>query len=107
MCAPGQRHVGYDGASEMEHTIITNPDGISIHVAGTAGSEAQLLAAFQECQAGRCTCPTQEYEKLAALEIVQSGDTIDLKLVARDGAQFDPAEIERCLIHTERRINAG
>lgn len=90
----------------MKYKIAEKPGGIEIGVSGVEGKEKQLLEVFRECQEGRCTCPTQEYAKLDALELDQSAGTINLRLRARKGLEFDQAEIERCLEHTEDRVKS-
>ena len=65
----------------------------------------KLLQAFQECQEGHCTCPTQEYSKLDAVEIATDEDTIKLKLKSKPDVKFDMSEIGNCLEHTKE--NAG
>lgn len=77
---------------------------MSIEVAGVSGHEEQLLDAFGECQAGRCTCPTTEYEKLAAMEVEKDEDVIRLRLDSRQGEEFDVAEIAACLDYTTAKI---
>ena len=89
----------------MKYQITKQPDAIDIEVSEVAGKETQLLAAFRECQAGRCTCPTNEYAKLDALELDQSPGALRLRLKAREGEAFDQAEIERCLEHTGQRVD--
>jgi len=90
----------------MKYQIATKPSGIEIEVSGVEGKEQQLLEAFRECQEGRCTCPTQEYEKLDSLEIEKSPGTINLRLKAKPGAEFDQREIQRCFEHTEARVKS-
>jgi len=90
----------------MKYQIAKKSGGIEIEVSGVEGKEAQLLEAFRECQDGRCTCPTKEYAKLDALELDQSTGTINLKLKAKKGAEFDQTEIQRCLEHTEERVKS-
>ena len=90
----------------MKYQIAKKPGGIEIAVSGVEGNEKQLLEAFRECQDGRCACPTQEYAKLDALELDQSAGTINLRLKARKGLEFDQTEIQRCLEHTEQRVKS-
>jgi len=40
---------------------------VSIEVTDVAGQE--LFEAFRECQAGQCSCPTDEYQKLASMDV--------------------------------------
>jgi len=90
----------------MKYHITKKPGGIEIEVSGVEGKERQLLEAFRECQDGRCTCPTQEYARLDALELDQSAGTINLKLKAKRGTEFDQTDIQRCLEHTEERVKS-
>ena len=91
----------------MKYHISKNPDGLEIRVADLEGKEEQLVEAFRECQEGRCSCPTQEYQKLGSLQVEQSNGEINLRLVSRHGTQFDQAEIEKCLEHSKGRIIPG
>ena len=42
----------------------------------TEGNKEKLLEAFQECSEGRCSCPTQEYEKVEKLDIISTENSI-------------------------------
>ena len=88
----------------MEASIKTTANGIQIDVTDLEGKKMQLLEAFEECTEGRCSCPTQEYQKVAALEVIDSGDAIELCIAAKSGQQIDTAEIEKCLDHTRKRV---
>ncbi len=88
----------------MEADIKKTDSGIEIDVTALEGKQAELLEAFQECSEGRCTCPTEEYKKMAALEVTEGDDLIQLSIVAKDGQVIDPGEIEKCLEHTRKRV---
>ncbi len=90
----------------MKYQISRKSDGLEIEIAGIEGAEKQLLEAFKECQDGRCSCPTQEYQKLGSLQVRQADGKISLGLKSRGGAQFDQVEIERCLEHTQARVRS-
>jgi len=90
-----------------EHRIEQDGDGLSITVEGVKDQKEQLLEAFQECQEGRCSCPTNEYQKLETLEIKSDEDSVHLLLTAREGESFDREEIEKCLEYTEGRVMGG
>lgn len=77
---------------------------VAIEVTDVAGHEAQLLEAFSECQAGRCSCPTDEYQKLAHMEVEEGPGTVRLRLEPKPGETFDTAEIDACLDSTTRSI---
>jgi hypothetical protein len=89
----------------MEAQIKPTAHGIEIDVTDLEGKKDQLLEAFQECSEGRCTCPTNEYQKLEALEVTDSGDTIQLSLKAKPDEQIDTNEIKKCLEYTKKRVS--
>jgi len=91
----------------MKREVTKRADGLEIEVSKVQGKEGQLLEAFQECAEGRCSCPTQEYKKLEELKVEQDAEKITLRLTAKDGEQFDPSEIERCLDYTEERVEGN
>jgi hypothetical protein len=61
------------------------------------------LEAFQECQEGRCACPTQEYSKLDSIEIENNDNQIHIKLKSKPDEQIDEAEIAKCLEYTKQK----
>jgi hypothetical protein len=89
----------------MEATIKTTENGIDIDVTELEGNKQELLEAFQECSEGRCTCPTQEYQKVEALEVVDADNAIQLSITAKPDQQIDTAEIEKCLEYTKKRVS--
>lgn len=90
----------------MKHEVGKRNDGLDIKITDVEGKEGQLLEAFQECQEGRCSCPTDEYKKLESLEVEVGDGKIDLRLTAKSGQALDEAEIERCLNYTEKQTGA-
>jgi hypothetical protein len=88
----------------MEATIKATEKGIEIDVTELEGKKQELLEAFQECSEGRCTCATQEYQKVEALEVIDAGDGIQLSITAKPDQQIDTAEIEKCLDYTKKRV---
>lgn len=88
----------------VKHRIEKDGEDLRITVEDAAGQTGGLLEAFQECQEGRCSCPTDEYKKLERLEVIADGSTVSLRLTAKDGESFDPREIEACLEYTEARV---
>jgi hypothetical protein len=89
----------------VRYQISEEPDHLKVKLEDTTGVQDQLLAAFQECQQGRCSCPTAEYEKLEGLEIEVSIDEIELRLKPKPGAQLEPSQIARCLDYTVTRTS--
>lgn len=86
-----------------DYTIDANGESVAIEITGVAGREAELLEAFGQCQEGQCSCPTDEYEKVAAMEVEPAGDRIAIRLLAKPGTTLDPAAIEACLDFTVGR----
>lgn len=86
------------------YRIDGKESGVSIELTEVGGHEGELLEAFSECQAGQCSCPTTEYEKLANMEIEQGQDAIRLRLEAKPGEKFDASEITACLDYTTAKV---
>jgi len=84
---------------------------VAIEVTEVGGRQAELLGAFQECQEGRCDCPTDEYSKVSTMAVEAGDDQIRLRLEAKPGDRFDTSEIAGCLEHTvakvTRRVRSG
>ena len=53
------------------YRIEDSGSSVVIELTEVAGREGELLQAFSECQVGQCSCPTDEYQKLAAMEVEQ------------------------------------
>ena len=83
-----------------DYRIESDDQGITIKLQGVADRQDELTQAFQECQAGQCTCPTDEYEKLDGMQLSATDDEITLRLQAKKGEQFDTGEISACLDYT-------
>ena len=80
---------------------ITPADrGLTIELAHVGDQQQELLAAFGDCQAGQCSCPTDEYDKVADMSLEPSTDGIRIELVAKPGAVFNAEEIAACLEYT-------
>ena len=88
----------------MKYSIEENENNLDISVDDVKDKKEKLLQAFQECQQGRCSCPTEEYKKLESLDIKQSEQGMQLHLKAKDGTILDKAEINRCLEYTTKRV---
>lgn len=89
----------------MDSKIKPTENGIEIDVTNLEGKKDQLLEAFQECKEGRCTCPTQEYQKVQSVDIVEADESIQLSIKAKADQKIDTAEIEKCLEYTKKRAS--
>ena len=80
---------------------------VSIDMTEVTGEQDQLLGAFAACQAGQCSCPTDEYKKLDSMDIQTSGDQIRLRLEPKEGERFNLSEIAACLDYTTAKATEG
>jgi hypothetical protein len=78
---------------------------VVIELVDVGGKQEELLDAFDECRSGRCSCPTNEYEKLAAMDVEASTEQITLRLQAKPGTAFDSSELAACLDHTVGKLD--
>jgi len=88
----------------MKYKIDERETGIDISVTDAKHDQQKLLEAFRECQEGRCTCPTEEYRKLASLEVAHDDEGIQLRLRSKEGEVINKSEIEKCLAYTSERV---
>jgi len=86
-----------------DYKIDATGDTVAIQITGAGERQGELLQAFGECAEGRCSCPTDEYEKVAAMDVQQGQDRIDIHLEAKPGTSLDTAQIEACLDYTVKR----
>lgn len=86
--------------------ITSTKTGVTIEVTGVGDAKQELLTAFGECQAGQCSCPTNEYEKVERMDVESSVDVIAIRLQAKPGTQFDTQDIAACLDHTVGRATS-
>lgn len=68
------------------------------------GTEQDLLQGLRECQEGRCSCPSAEYEKLANMQVTATPDTVDIELHAKPGTGLEAEAVEQCLDFTLARL---
>lgn len=91
----------------MKSKITKNKNGIEIDITGVNGlngEKEKLLEAFQECSEGRCTCPTQEYEKVETLDIADTNQGIQLSIKSKENSVINTEEIEKCLEYTKDKV---
>jgi hypothetical protein len=86
------------------YRVEDQPQGVAIQVTEVAGRQQQLLEAFQECQSGHCTCPTDEYQKVAGMQVTAGAVEVVLRLQAKPGTRFVTTEISSCLDHTIAKV---
>ena len=82
------------------YKITGQTNGVAIDLTDVNDREQDLLAAFDECRQGNCSCPTDEYEKVATMDVSASGVAINIRLLAKPGSTLDATELAACLEHT-------
>lgn len=98
---PGRRRIERRGTfSHGSLRISSDASVVAIEVTELGGQSERLIDAFAECAEGRCSCPTDEYQKLTSLDVRRGQDEISLRLESKPGTTFDTAEIAHCLEHT-------
>jgi hypothetical protein len=68
-----------------------------IRVIGVDDRRDPLLEAFGECAAGECGCPSEEFDKLASVDVVSDEDGVVLRLRAKSGETLSDSEIDACV----------
>jgi hypothetical protein len=86
----------------MKFRILSKPEGVDIAFDQVQGRQQRLLAELQACQEGRCTCPTQEYDKLESMQVTQQPDGVRVELKTKPGEHLKTSDLEACVQHTVR-----
>jgi hypothetical protein len=84
----------------MRYQITAHGDDVDIKVTGTAGRAEQLLASLQQCQQGLCACPTDQYDRLADMDVRTDDHAVTVRLTPRTGEYLDVDELRACLDYT-------
>ena len=84
----------------MKSKIKKHDSGLEISVEQIGGRQRALLDAFQECEEGRCSCQTTEYQKLEAIDVQSADDAIRIRLKPRSGQTIDESAVQDCLEYT-------
>jgi len=87
------------------YTITPTQRGLHIQVRDAAGQKHQLLEVLQECQEGRCPCPTGEYEKLAQMQVTSADGSVEIDLRTKPGAALEADAVRRCLDFTVTHLD--
>ena len=90
-----------------KYHIHEDDRAVSVELTDVGEKKEQLLEAFGDCQAGRCSCPTDEYKKLASMEVEEAGGLIKLRLETKPGEKLDTAQIAACLDYTTARLDSS
>jgi hypothetical protein len=84
----------------MRYDITERSDEVEIRVREIGDGTPQVHALLQDCQQGRCRCPTDQYDRLAGIDVEIGDDEVGLKLHPRAGQQLDVNALQACLHYT-------
>ena len=88
------------------YRIEKSPEsGVAIEVSEVGGQQDRMLAAFAECQAGQCSCPTEEYRKLESMSVDRGEDGITVRLEPKAGESFDLSQVAVCLDYVTAQVS--
>jgi len=89
----------------MKYSIESQGDDVTITIEQVGDKQVELMAEFNECAEGRCTCPSPQYAKVEAIRIKPTTGKIDISLTAKPGEKIDHADIAKCLEHTTKKVS--
>ena len=89
----------------MEYEVTEHGPNVEIVVRGAAEQEPRLLESLQDCQSGNCGCPTDQYDRLAAMEVESEDGDVTVRLQPRFGEQFDAEQLRACLDYTLTQVD--
>jgi uncharacterized protein (DUF433 family) len=91
----------------MAHYRIDENDEskVLVELVEAGDHQDQLIEAFGECQAGQCSCPTNEYDKLESMEVEQGEGVIRMRLEPKPGEKLDKSQIAACLDYTTATLS--
>lgn len=85
-----------------KYRIREQETAVGVEVIDVGEKKDRFLEAFAQCQSGSCDCPTDEYAKLASMEVQDADDSISIRLDTKPGEKLDTSEIAACLDYTTK-----
>lgn len=86
-----------------DYQLAQRGDDFVVSIVGYDGPRLPLLTAFDDCQAGRCSCASDEIDHLADVDADEDAGRIELTLRARPGARLDRDAVTRSVESTLTR----
>lgn len=84
----------------MRYEITEFDDDVEIQVQQIGAHASRVLASLQDCQQGRCGCPTDQYDRLADMTVHTDADRLTIRLHPYDGQHFDTGQLQTCVDYT-------
>lgn len=68
-----------------------------IDIKDISSNKDEILANFNDCKEGKCSCPTDEYKKLKDMKINFTDNEIEITIAPKENTEFNKKEIGKCL----------
>jgi hypothetical protein len=89
----------------MRYEIAEHGSDVEIHVCQTGEHAPELLASLDDCQQGRCGCPSDQYDRLEDVTVHATPDELTIQLHPRAGERLDAGQLQTCLDYTIASAN--
>ena len=89
----------------MRYEITARDSDVDIHLHETGEHTAQLLASLQQCQQGRCGCPTDQHDRLEDITVHDTPDEHTIQLRPCEGQRLDTSQLQACVDYTIAAAN--
>lgn len=90
----------------MRYEISEDHDEVVMTVTDVGVGAARLMESLQECQQGQCACPTDQYDRLDAIDVQAGDDDFTVRLRPRTGEVLDVQALHACMDYTVNRADA-
>ena len=81
-------------SAQTGSSLVVNIDDVS--------DKTAILETIQGCADGSCACSTDEYQKVASMEITPGSNSIQLNIEVKPGEIIDPNCISECLAPADK-----
>lgn len=88
----------------VKYRIENKNKELTINIENITENKEKILQNFNQCKAGKCSCPTNQYSKIENLDISIGEEKIIMKLKPKNGENFNKKEIEKCLEFTIENV---
>jgi len=84
----------------MRYVINEHEADVEIQVLDATGRTSQVLQSMRECQAGRCGCPTDQYDRLTGMDVNAADGEVTVRLQPLTGQRLDLEQLRAGLDYT-------
>jgi hypothetical protein len=84
----------------MRYEISEQGKHVQIQIHQTGEHTPRLVASLQDCREGRCSCPTDQYDRLEDMTVQTGVDQLTVRLHPKPGQRLDTDQLQACLDYT-------